>query len=106
MKFPKYHFFVFSLGIFGLLVISQLAKSFPLFWALVGWGATIIVHLMYTISSEVQDDWADKRADDLVDNAYDIDHIESIRSRKISNKKRNSPIGIVNPNGIGDPDLK
>lgn len=87
MKLPRYHLIVFVLGSLGLLILFQLLRFSSVFWVLIGWGVAVMVHWMYSISVRVEDNWADQRADDLVNNAYDVEHIENIRKRRTANKK-------------------
>ena len=87
MKLPIYHVVVFFLGGLGILVVSELIVAVPIFWMLLIWGLVLSVHSMYSLSLGVDDSWAAKRADELVDNAYDVDHIENIRKRRTAQKK-------------------
>ena len=86
MKLPKLHLIVFVLGGFGFLAYYKWVGTFPIFWMLLIWGVVVTLHMMYSLSLKVDDCWASKRADELVDNAYDVDHIENIRERRTTTK--------------------
>ena len=45
------------------------------------WGFVLLVHYMVVKSASIDDNWADRRADDVTDKAYDAGHMSNIRDR-------------------------
>lgn len=82
VKLTKFHLVVFILGAIILSLVTELGFGVQFFWPVFVWGVIIIIHLMYSISTNIDDKWAIKRADDLVNSSYDLHHIENIRERR------------------------
>ena len=72
----------------GALIPINLTTSdtwwFP--WPLFGWGIVVAAHWLYVKSVRVDDEWADRRTEDLRLQAYDRGHIEDIEKRYLAGK--------------------
>ena len=76
------------------LVLVSLATSSGVwwFWPVLIWGIIVMVHYLYVRTLATDDAWADRRAEELADKAYDFGHMEDIRER----------YGGERPTGIDD----
>ena len=50
------------------------------------WFCIVLGYGSYKFSKSVSDEWAMKRADELVDGSYDFHHIENIRKRRTASQ--------------------
>ena len=86
------HLITFILGLPCIFGFSKVIPSIGFFWGMMFWGCCVLSHKLYKISAFVSDEWATKRADELVDSSYDLHHIENIRERRTSASK----VGLKN----------
>ena len=82
MKLYKSHIFIFFAGVICILGVNKVVFPIPIFWMIIFWGIGIVFHQLYKITNLATDEWAKKRADELVDGSYDLHHIENIRERR------------------------
>jgi hypothetical protein len=76
------HAGLFGVAAVGVLLVGLIVPAaWWLFWALLAWGLLLGAHYLFVRSSSVDERWADRRASELVDKAYDFSHIASIRER-------------------------
>lgn len=80
--FLRVHLRVY-IGAIVVLFIAQFFLSDG--WWLLGlalvWGFVLFLHYMFVKSTNIDDGWANRRADDVTDKAYDAGHIDNIRDR-------------------------
>ena len=97
--FPR-HLRVFVV-VMGLLLLYNLIGGAGnwLFWLMVIWGSALVLHYMYVKSLSVDDDWANDKASDILDNASDRGHMESILERRGS---MTSPLRRYQRGGVWD----
>ncbi len=50
-------------------------------WPIFGWGVAVAAHWMYVKSISIDDDWAERRAEDIRLQAHDQGHIKDIETR-------------------------
>ncbi len=98
LQFFRFHALAYVLGV-AVLVLVDLAVTagWWFFWPVLAWGFVVLVHYLYLKSIRVDSRWAEERASQVLDKAYDLGHIEDIRQRYEGAK----PPG---PNGRGAED--
>ena len=76
------HLRVFVLGVPAILLIDFLvSEGWWFFWPLLIWSLLLGLHYLYAAALGVDEEWAQRRAEEVADKAYDFDHIEDIRQR-------------------------
>lgn len=70
-------------GVAALFVIGNLALADGvwLLWPVLVWGFFAFLHYLYVKSLTIDGRWAQRRARDVTEHAYDAGHIEDIRKR-------------------------
>ena len=83
----------------GALFLIDLLTPGPwwFLWPMFGWGVAVAAHWLYVKSVNIDDDWAQRRTEDIRLQAYDLGHIEDIEKRHEQAKARRRP-------GAGPPD--
>lgn len=66
-------------------------------WPMFGWGVAVAAHWLYVKSVNIEDDWAQRRTEDIRLQAYDLGHMEDIAKRHEKAEARRRP-------GAGPPD--
>ena len=76
------HILVYAAVIGALLLIDLLTPG-PLWflWPMFGWGFALAAHWLYVKSVNIDDDWAQRRTEDIRLQAHDLGHIEDIAKR-------------------------
>ncbi len=66
----------------GLLISLNVMTGRPSwsFWPLFCWGILLACHFLYVRSVNVDQDWVERRADDLRRKSYDASHIIDIQT--------------------------
>ena len=85
----------FRLHVVGYLIVNGGLISINIltgrpswsFWPLLCWGVVLACHYFYVSSVNVDQDWVERRADDLRRKSYDASHILDIQD-SYDNKKR------------------
>ena len=78
----RVHVVAYAIGNGLLVVIDFLTPgSWWFFWPMFGWGIGIAMHWLYVRSVNIDDDWAERRTEDIRQKAYDAGHIEEIEKR-------------------------
>ena len=83
----KSYIFIFFIGVVCIFGFSKVIFPVPFFWAVIFWGVGMVIHQLYRVARLATDEWAMKRADELVDGSYDLSHIENIRERRTKTSK-------------------
>ncbi len=67
----------------GALFLIDLLTPGPWWslWPIFGWGVAVAAHWLYVKSVNIDDDWAERRAEDIRLQASDRGHIEDIEKR-------------------------
>ncbi len=67
----------------GALFLIDLLTPGPLWflWPMFGWGFALAAHWLYVKSVNIDDDWAQRRTEDIRLQAHDLGHIEDIAKR-------------------------
>ena len=78
----RVHVVAYAIGN-GLLVLIDFLTpgSWWFFWPMFGWGIGVAMHWLYVRSVNIDDDWAERRTEDIRQKAYDVGHIEEIEKR-------------------------
>ncbi len=78
----RVHVVAYAIGS-GLLVLIDLLTpgSWWFFWPMFGWGIGVATHWLYVESVNIDDEWAERRTEDIRQKAYDAGHIEDIGKR-------------------------
>ncbi len=76
------HILVYAAVNGALFLIDMLTPS-PLWflWPMFGWGFALAAHWLYVKSVNIDDDWAQRRTEDIRLQAHDLGHIEDIAKR-------------------------
>ena len=81
-RYFRIHLRVYLAGVAVLILMKLLLVDG---WWPIGagavWGFGLLVHYMVVKSANIDDDWADRRADAVTDKAYDAGHMSDIRDR-------------------------
>jgi len=78
----RLHGWIYGAAAIGLVLIDSLVTDdWWAFWPLLIWGLLLILHGLFAKGMGSDDDWAEQRASELAEKAYDFSHIYSIRSR-------------------------
>ena len=82
----------------ALFLIDLLTPgSWWFLWPTFGWGVAVAAHWLYVKSVHIDDDWAQRRTEDIRLQAHDLGHIEDIEKRYEQAAARRRP-------GAGPPD--
>ena len=83
----------------GALFLIDLLTPGPwwFLWPMFGWGVAVAAHWLYVKSVTIDDDWAQRRTEDIRLQASDLGHIEDIVKRHEQAEARRRP-------GAGPPD--
>ena len=82
----------------ALFLIDLLTPgSWWFLWPMFGWGVALAAHWLYVKSVTIDDDWAQRRTEDIRLQASDLGHIEDIEKRHEQAEARRRP-------GAGPPD--
>ncbi len=70
-------------AVIGALFLIDLLTPGPLWflWPMFGWGFALAAHWLYVKSINIDDDWAQRRTEDIRLQAHDLGHIEDIEKR-------------------------
>lgn len=81
-RYLRLHARAYAFGA-GVIFLVDLVTPGPwwFFWPVVVWGALVLLHYLYVKTISIDNRWADRRASEVVDKAYDLGHIEDIRKR-------------------------
>ncbi len=76
------HILVYA-AVNGALFLINLLTPGPLWflWPMFGWGFALAAHWLYFKSVNIDDDWAQRRTEDIRLQAHDLGHIEDIAKR-------------------------
>ena len=76
------HILVYA-AVSGVLFLIDLLTPGPLWflWPMFGWGFVLAAHWLYVKSANIDDDWAQRRTEDIRLQAHDLGHIEDIAKR-------------------------
>ena len=76
------HILVYA-AVNGALFLIDLLTPGPLWflWPMFGWGFALAAHWLYVKSVNIDDDWAQRRTEDIRLQAHDLGHIEDIAKR-------------------------
>lgn len=82
MQIFRRHARIFAMG-GSVLFLAGLAADnrWWFFWPAIIWGFLLFIHYMYVKSLRIDEGWADQRANQVTDKAYDVSHIETLRER-------------------------
>ena len=83
----------------GALFLIDLLTLGPwwFLWPMLGWGVALAAHWLYVKSVNIDDDWAQRRTEDIRLQAHDLGHMEDIAKRHEQAEARRRP-------GAGPPD--
>ncbi len=82
----------------ALFLIDLLTPgSWWFLWPMFGWGVAVAAHWLYVKSAHIDEDWTQRRTEDIRLQAYDLGHIEDIGKRHEKAEARRRP-------GAGPPD--
>lgn len=82
MRSFRIHLFAYGAGAAAFLLVALMSSDVSwFFWPAIVWGALVAFHYMYVKSLTIDNRWADRRAADVVEKAYDLGHIEDIHKR-------------------------
>ncbi len=86
------HILVFA-AVNGALFLIDLLTPGPLWflWPMFGWGFALAAHWLYVKSVNIDDDWAQRRTEDIRLQAHDLGHIEDIAKRHEKAEARRRP---------------
>jgi hypothetical protein len=92
------HILVYA-AVNGALLLIDLLTPGPLWfpWPMFGWGFALAAHWLYVKSVNIDDDWAQRRTEDIRLQAHDLGHMEDIAKRHEQAEARRRP-------GAGPPD--
>ncbi len=92
------HILAYAAGNGALFLIDLLTPgSWWFLWPMFGWGVAVAAHWLYVKSVHIDDDWAQRRTEDIRLQAYDLGHIDDIGKRHEQAEARRRP-------GAGPPD--
>ena len=76
------HILVYA-AVIGALFLIDLLTPGPLWflWPMFGWGFALAAHWLYVKSVNIDDNWAQRRTEDIRLQAHDLGHIEDIAKR-------------------------
>ncbi len=78
----RVHVVAYAIGNGLLFLIDLLTPgSWWFFWPMFGWGIGVAMHWLYVRSVNIDDEWAERRTEDIRQKAYDAGHIEDIEKR-------------------------
>lgn len=84
----RLHLRAYALGAPAVVLVDLVVSDgWWFFWPILVWGLLLAAHYLFAASLGVDDDWAQRRADEVADKAYDFSHIEDIRQRYESVKE-------------------
>ncbi len=88
----------------GALFLIDLLTPGPwwFLWPMFGWGVAVAAHWLYVKSVTIDDDWAQRRAEDIRLQASDRGHIESIRESYEKSSSRFEKKGPDDGSEAGD----
>ena len=76
----------------ALFLIDLLTPgSWWFLWPTFGWGVAVAAHWLYVKSVHIDDDWAQRRTEDIRLQAYDLGHIDDIGKRHEQAEARRRP---------------
>lgn len=82
LRYFRLHVLVYVLGTAVLVLLDlALSEGWWFFWPSLGWGFLVLLHYLYLKSIRVDSQWAEDRAAQILDKAYDLGHIEDIHQR-------------------------
>ncbi len=92
------HILVYA-AVNGALFLIDLLTPGPwwFLWPMLGWGVAVAAHWLYVKSVTIDDDWAQRRTEDIRLQASDLGHIEDIEKRHEQAEARRRP-------GAGPPE--
>lgn len=78
----RIHIRIFGIAV-ALFVLGNtlLADETWFMWPVLVWGFVLFLHYLYVKSRTIDNRWAQQRARDVAEHAYDAGHIEDIRER-------------------------
>ena len=82
------HVITFLAGMVCFFLLNFVLGGGFFFWPTTILGIVVMAHYLYQKSITASDEWAKKRADELVDASYDLHHIENIRERRTALSKK------------------
>ena len=87
----RVHVVAYAIGN-GLFVLIDVLTpgSWWFFWPMFGWGIAVALHWLYVTTVNIDDDWAERRTEDIRQKAYDAGHIEDIDRRHEKVARRSS----------------
>ncbi len=78
----RVHVVAYAIGNGLLFLIDLLTPgSWWFFWPMFGWGVGVAMHWLYVKSVNIDDQWAERRTEDVRLKAYDVGHIDDIGKR-------------------------
>ena len=78
----RVHVVSYAIGSSVLVLIDLLTPgSWWFFWPVFGWGIGVAMHWLYVTSGNIDDEWAERRTEEIRQKAYDAGHIEDIAKR-------------------------
>ncbi len=85
----------------GALFLIDLLTPGPwwFLWPVFGWGVVAAAHWLYVKSVNIDDDWAERRTEDIRQKAYDAGHIEDIEKRYAGTNRPVRPPRARRPKG-------
>ena len=96
------HILVYA-AVNGALFLIDLLTPGPwwFLWPMLGWGVAVAAHWLYVKSAHIDDDWTQRRTEDIRLQAYDLGHIEDIGKRhEKAEARRRSGAGPPDKNHI------
>lgn len=82
LRYLRLHAGAYALGaVIFFLVDLAVADGSWFLWPVLVWGALLFLHYIYVQSRRVDNDWAERRAAEVAERAYDLSHIEDIQRR-------------------------
>ncbi len=94
------HILVYA-AVIGALFLINLLTPGPLWflWPMFVWGFALAAHWLYVKSVNIDDDWAQRRTEDIRLQAHDLGHIEDIQMRyEKAEARRRSGAAPTDPN--------
>jgi len=80
-------------AVIGALFLIDLLTPGPLWflWPMFGWGFALAAHWLYVKSVNIDDDWAQRKTEDIRLQAHDLGHIEDFEQRHEKAEARRQP---------------
>jgi MFS family permease len=75
------HFLVFAAASLACLALAAATDWRWLYWVPAGWGVLLLAHYLIYKASTVDQNWVDRRTEELRIKSYDRSQIEGIRDR-------------------------